>query len=299
MGYLYLIFSCLCNAAKGFAGKKISFATNTVNDASFFYGLRMIITALIGAILVLIFDGINGFLVTPRDLLLSGIAGLAFALNCLLWIFAQRKGAYAICDALLVASALFPILLSYFIFKETISLWDVLGYLFVVVGCFIVVLYNKQINKKITITLIIIYLFYMLTFGVWDFTKKIFDYDCKGGATTLSANGFTFYSFVFASVVFIIMYFITFKKESFQYQRSIFWKEMPYVVITATLTYAYAYLLVLASSVPATIQYPLKNSLGLILNIIMAFIFFKEKPTPWLFVGIGIIVASLVVIAIF
>lgn len=299
MGYLFLVLSGLCNATKGLAGKKISYATNTVNDVCFFYGIRMFLTAIIGAILVLIFDGTNGFIIDSRQLLLALACGFAFSINSLFWIFAQRKGAYAICDALLVASSIIPIALSYFIYKETTTIADILGYLAIVGGCVLVVLYNKQIDKKITLSLILIYLGYMLSFGAFDFTKKVYSYDFDAGKTSLSANGFTFYTFVFATIIFVIAYFITFKKESFKYQKSMFWKEAPYVALAAILTYGYTYLLVLASSVPATIQYPLKNSLTLILNVLVAAIILKEKPTIKLFVGLGIIIASLVIIAIF
>ena len=207
-------------------------------------------------------------------------------------------GAYAICDALIVASSILPIILAYFIYNEVITVADILGYVAIVGGCVLVVLYNKQIIK-ITISLILIYLLYMITFGLFDFGKKIFNYDIEAGVTQLSANGFTFYTFIFATVAFIIFYLFTFKKESFEYQRSIFWRELPRVAFVAVLTYVYAYLLVLAAGIDATIQYPLKNALGLILNVIVAAIILKEKPTARLFIGLSIIIASLVVISIF
>lgn len=298
MPYLFLGLSVLANAIKGVVGKKVSNDTKTINDVSFFYGLRMLLCALIGAVLVLIFDGTNGFLIDGRTLVVAAITGVGFALNCMLWVFAQRRGAYVICDVLIVASSIIPILLSYGFYGEKISIADIIGYLIVIGGCFLIVTYNNQINKKITISLVGIYALYVVAVGLSDFGRKVFQVDSSMGFSQLSANGFTFYSFLFCTLTFVIFYLCTFKKESVKYQKKVFWKEVPYVAIAALLTYAYSYLLVPASAIETTILFPLKNGAGLIVNVLVAALFFKEKPTVRLFIGIGITIGAIVLIGL-
>ena len=84
-----------------------------------------------------------------------------------------------------------------------------------------------------------------------------------------------------------------------KYQKSIFWKEFIYVLIAADMTYAYSYLLVPASVLPTTILFLVKNGGGLIINVIVAAFLFKEKPTPRLFIGIGITIGAIVLIGLF
>ena len=144
-----------------------------VNDISFFYVFRMLFTAIIGAILVLIFDGGKGFVIESRTLLLAAVVGLAFALHCMAWIFAQHKGAYAICDALIVASSILPIILAYFIYNEVITVADILGYVAIVGGCVLVVLY-KQIDKNNNILNPYLSTLYDYIWS-FDFGKKIFN----------------------------------------------------------------------------------------------------------------------------
>lgn len=299
MPYLFLGLSILANAAKGVVGKKVSKDTSTINDVAFFYGLRMLLCALIGAVLVLIFDGVTGFKIDIRTLIVAAITGVGFALNCMLWVFAQRRGAYVICDVLIVASSIIPIILSYCFYSETISAMDIIGYLIVIVGCFFIVTYNNQINKKVTISLIIIYVLYALAVGFSDFGRKVFQMDSASGVSQLSTNGFTFYSFLFCALTFFIFYLCTFKKQSVKYQKSIFLKELPYVALAAALTYAYSYLLVPASAIETTILFPLKNGVGLIVNVVIAAFIFREKPTLRLFIGIGITIAAIVIIGLF
>lgn len=299
MPYVCLGLLILVNAIKGVFGKKITFATNTVNDVAFYYGLRMVLCAIIGAILVLIFDGVTGFAIDSRALIVAALTGILFALNCMLWVFSQRKGAYVICDVLIVASSIIPILLAYIFYNETISLGDIIGYLGVIVGCVLIVTYNNQINKKVTFSLIVIYIFYFLAVGLSDFGRKVFQVDASNGVTRVSANGFTFYSFIFCALTFIIFYLFTIKKSTVNYRKALSGREFLYTIIVAILSYAYTYLLVPASAIDSTILFPIKNGVGLIINVVVAAILFKEKPTLRLFVGIAITIMAIVVIGLF
>ncbi|MDD3841549.1 MAG: EamA family transporter [Bacilli bacterium] len=296
---IFLGLSLLASTAKSIVGKKVSIATNTVNDVSFFHGVRMVICVVIGAALVLIFDGPKGFIIDWRTLIVAAITGFGFALNIMFWAFSQRRGAYVISDVMIVVSSIIPIVLSYVFYQEAISVVDIIGYLVVIGGCFLIVTYNNQINKKVTFALIAIYIVYIIATGVSDFGRKVFQVDSASGVSLVSANGFTFYSVLFSLLTFVIFYAFTFKKASVKYQKSIFWKEFIYVAIAAVMTYAYSYLLVPASVLPTTILFLVKNGGGLIINVIVAAFLFKEKPTPRLFIGIGITIAAIVMIGLF
>ena len=296
MGYLFLIISVISGATKGFFAKKVSDRTNGLKSAVISNLIRMVFCIPIGLLFILAEgNGIN-LLISYKDLLISAFGGVVTSIFIVSWLLAVRKTAYTTIDAFLSMGMFVPILLSLVLYKENISLSQIIGLLFLIFAVMLMSVYSNKNKQKITVKTLILLIITGVACGLADFSQKMFNYS----NSEISASVFNFYIYVFSAITLAITlpFFKNSKKdEIIECQKSIDKIKLLYIAIMAVFLFANTYFKTLAANVLDSVMlYPLSQGLSLLLSLIMSALFFKEKIKPISIIGITVLFVGLLFI---
>ena len=152
--------------------------------------------------------------------------------------------------------------------------------------------YSASVKNKFTIKSFVTLLLCGIFNGLTDFSQKLFIiYSPKG-----SVGVFNFYTYVFSAFVLLMFYFIFKRREDAQNDgksKSIF----IYILIMAICLFANSFFKTLAAKyIDSATLYPISTGAALILSVIMASVFFKEKVTPKCVIGVIVAFISLIII---
>ncbi len=296
MGYLFLIISVISGATKGFFAKKVSDRTNGLKSAVISNLIRMVFCIPIGLLFILAEgNGIN-LLISYKDLLISAFGGVVTSIFIVSWLLAVRKTAYTTIDAFLSMGMFVPILLSLVLYKENISLSQIIGLLFLIFAVMLMSVYSNKNKQKITVKTLILLIITGVACGLADFSQKMFNYS----NSEISASVFNFYIYVFSAITLAITlpFFKNSKKDEIvECQKSIDKIKLLYIAIMAVFLFANTYFKTLAANVLDSVMlYPLSQGLSLLLSLIMSALFFKEKIKPISIIGITVLFVGLLFI---
>ena len=296
MGYLFLIISVISGATKGFFAKKVSDRTNGLKSAVISNLIRMVFCIPIGLLFILAEgNGIN-LLISYKDLLISAFGGVVTSIFIVSWLLAVRKTAYTTIDAFLSMGMFVPILLSLVLYKENISLSQIIGLLFLIFAVMLMSVYSNKNKQKITVKTLILLIITGVACGLADFSQKMFNYS----NSEISASVFNFYIYVFSAITLAITlpFFKNSKKDEIaECQKSIDKIKILYIAIMAVFLFANTYFKTLAANVLDSVMlYPLSQGLSLLLSLIMSALFFKEKIKPISIIGITVLFVGLLFI---
>lgn len=297
MGYLFAMAAVLCGAVKGFCGKKISGFTSEIKNAAYLNFIRMLACIFIGFFIVLASDGISGFAVTPKVLLISVFSGIATPAFVISWLFAVRRGAYMLVDVFLTVCVIVPMLLSAIFFDEKIMASDVVGLILLFAAALFLSSYSSGIKNKIRISDILLLTFSGTANGLVNFAQKLFINNSEGS----SASVFNFYTYVFSAAVLALFYLIISLKNQHGAGGLSEKQKMPvsaygFILVMAACLFGHSFLNTLAANeLSAAELYPLSQGAALILSTAMASVFFGEKIKPRLIIGIVLAFAGLLV----
>ena len=292
MGYLFLSFALLAGVTKGYCGKKTSGFMRSFSDASFASFIRMIFCAAFGLLIVLLSGDAGQLVPSINMLLVSMLSGVASAFFVLTWLVEVRKSAYMLVDIFLMMGVVLTLVLSKIFFSEAIKLTQWLGVAVLAVAVLIMCSYNNTIKAKLTLSSLITLIACGVSFGVTDFSQKLFVKVLPGA----SAAVFNFYTYIFSGITLILVY--AFSRKVKNMEKAKFPKEIVgYILIMAVCLFLNSFFKTLAANhLDAVLLYPLNQGASLILSSVMCAIVFKEKITLKAAVGIVIAFLGLVII---
>lgn len=296
MGYIFLSIALISGAAKGFCGKKVSGATKTFADASLINLLRMLFCILIGACLMLSSGVVPFGNFNPTMILISALSGISTAAFVISWLVSVRSGAYVMLDVFLMLGVGVTVGCCRIFLGEEIRLNQIIGLVVLVVAAYIMCSYDMTINGKMSVGKIALLILCGVVNGLTDFSQKLFVYKVEGGNTA----EFNFYTYIFAAIALFVFFIIMKVRENkigAAKETVSVAKVIPFVAIMAVCLFMNSYFKTLAASrLDSAILYPLNQGAALILSLLMAAAFFKEKITVRCVVGLIVAFVGLLII---
>ena len=299
MGYLFLSVSVLSGSIKGFVAKKVSDKTSGLKSAVFTNFIRMLFCIPIGLLFVLVDGGIGNLAVDKKVLAIAALSGITTSVFIVSWLLAVQKSAYTAVDTFVAMGLLVPILLSFAFYKESISCSQIIGLTLLLTAVVLMTLYSNQVKTKLTVFSFLLLLAVGFANGVTDFTQKIFTYNANG----TPASVFNFYIYVFSAVVLLAVFLCLREKpytaENPDGNKAAAWdkRKTLYIAVMAIFLFCNTYFKTLAADrLPAVQVYPLAQGAALVLSLLMAAFFFKEKIKPLCIVGLIILFVGLLLI---
>ena len=294
IGYTFAFIAVLCGSAKGFCGKKISGYTSNLKKAAYSNFLRMLLCIIIGFLIVLIDSGFESLNTAKGTLLISALSGVSTAIFVISWLFCVNRGAYMLVDIFLTLGVALPVSLSFFIFGEPISHFDIIGFMLLIAATFVMFSYSNKTKRRLKA---VDYLLLMLSGaanGTISFSQKLLSYQGRMSEVSI----FNFYTYVFASVTLGVCCLVfKIKEHGKEKKEKTPHRIYAYVSVMAVCLFAASYFSTLAAErLSAASLYPLSQGAGIILSTVMAALFFKEKITSRLILGLAIAFCGLLVL---
>ncbi len=294
MGYLFLLYSLLSGAIKGFCGKKTSGYMTVYKDAIFANILRMFFCIIIGFIMVIAESGFSAFKIDGLTCIIAAVAGIATAIFVVSWLISVKKGAFMMVDVFLMLGVIVPLIGSNILFNEGVKPSQWAGLLLLFVAVFIMCSYNNSIKEKIKFSSFILLEVCGVSNGISDLSQKVFVEYSNG---EISVSVFNFYTYLFATIMLFILHIASANKYKNIKTDSKIKSILLYIFVMSICLFATSYFKTKAASVlPATQIYPLCQGGGLVLSSLMATIFFKEKLTAKGILGIILSFLALIII---
>lgn len=295
MGYLYLFGALLAGVSKGFCGKKVSGYTSGYGDASFVNVLRMGFCILIGAIAMLAQSTVPFSDFDLQTLWISALSGVTTAAFVVLWLISVKTGAYMMLDVFLMLGVGITVACCRIFLQEALRWNQILGFTLLVIAAWIMSSYNIAIKGKMTFKGVILLILCALANGMTDFSQKLFIRKVEGG----SVAEFSFYTYIFAALTLLFAWIYFSAKDRRQGTER---KPMPKSVylmvgLMSVFLFLNSYLKTQAAAyLDSALLYPLNQGAGLLLSMLMAALFFKEKITPKCLLGLSVAFVALLII---
>ena len=293
MGYLFLGIALLSGIIRGYCGKKTSTLVNTLHDSLLLNTTRMLLCIVIGFFFAVFSeDGISLSNLTWKAVFISLLSGISLASFVVTWIFSVQRGTYMMIEISLLVSTLIPIVVCRIIYSEQISLLQWIGFGILVIATYIMTVYNRSQNGKMTFGSIILLASCAVFNGCADLSQKIFVHEVKN----LSASVFNFYTYIAAFFVLLTVLLITGKnRKDVKTSGALLKNVFPYMLVMAVCLFANSFFKTLAAAkLPSAVLYPLMQGLKMILSLAMSSVFFKEKVTTKCIFGIVLAFAALI-----
>lgn len=287
IGYLFLGIALIAGTTKGYCGKKISGKVTSLADTALVNTGRMIFCIIIGILFTILQDGFSALSINPTTLWISIISGVCSALFVISWLFSIKQSAYMMVEVFLLIGTIIPITLSAILFDEKIRWMQGIGIAILFVAVYIMSTYNTTIKGKMSIKAIIPLIIAGVANGFADFSQKMF---LKLQDTDV-ASAFNLYTYIFAAIILLIFYIFlrirSQKKQEKTNDLKVIRQNWIYILIMSICLFANSYFKTLAGKyISATQLYPLNQGVAVILSLLMASIFFKEKINLKCIIGI-------------
>lgn len=298
MGYLFLTIALFAGVTKGYCGKKTSYAVKLNSDSMIINVLRMLVCIAIGLALMAINGELAALKLDNTMLFAAILSGVASAGLVISWLLSVKSGAYMMVEVFLLMGVLVPIALCRVFFNESITLWQVFGIALLMVAVYFICTYNASIKGKMSIGALLLLVLVGVSNGLADFSQKMFVKTSEGG----SIAAFNMYTYVFASVVLLVTYFIfrSIDKKAEREVRAPLTIIKPiwiYVLIMAICLFANSFFKTKAAlTIDAAKLYPLSQGGSVILALLMSSILLKEKVNAKCIVGICLAFVALLLI---
>lgn len=298
MGYLFLSAALLSGVTKAFCGKKTSGIITGVQDSMMVSFLRMVFCILIGGAVML---AQTGTLTAPAGegaMLIAVLSGLLTAVFVVSWMLAAKHLPLMLVEIFLTVSVLVTVLLSFFVFGETVSARQIVGLALLPIAVALMCMRGKgSAQKRLSFPALLLLLVSASSSACIDFLQKYY----MKTVPSPSASTLQFYAYIFAAVgllvFFLLAFFVTKREEGSGTRRSVLARSVGLILIMSACLYANSYFKTEAAALlDASKIYPLLQGGSLILNTLMATVAFKEKQTVRSLLGIALAFGSLLLI---
>lgn len=294
MGYLFLSFALAAGLTKGFCGKKMGNVAANISSAALLNGVRMLFCILFGFVMVWMSGDLDGMRLDGTGLWISILSGVGTSLFVVSWLIAVKKSAYMMLDVFLTLGVLLPMLLSYFLFGEEITLRQWIGFAILLAAVFLMCSYHNSIKTKLTVPGILLLILCGVANGATDFSQKLF----VRRVTQTPITVFNFYTYVFAAAVLLLFVAVLTVRQKPHFERGgkPAWHIPLYVGVMALALMLNSYFKTCAAvHLDSAVLYPLNQGAALILSTGMAALFFGERPNVKSVVGVALSFVGLLV----
>ena len=293
MGYLFLAIALLTNNIKGYCGKQMSRYSAKLNDTLLICFFRMLMCIGTSAIILAVTGGFFGLEITPKLIGYAAFSGISTAILVAAWLFAANSSGYMMLEVFQMLGVGVTILMSFVIYKEEITVRDVIGFCVLVFAAYLM---HAGTKIKPTLKTLAVVILCGLANGMTDFSQKAFIYS---GLDTTTAQ-FQLCSYVFAAVTLIILYTAMTagkKTEEKNGATAILKKTWYFVLIMAVCLYANSYFKTEAANyLSAAKLYTLSQGGTMAIGTLMSAFLFKEKLTLKSGISIAITFIGLLII---
>ncbi len=316
MAYLFVSMSLIFLTLKGFLGKKTSIFVGNTGDAVLFTLMRMLICIPIGLIPIAI-DNAWSFLALDGGMAaICLLVGAANAVYISSWILAIRHCTMVTMDVMLTIGSIIPAVLCHVLDWERLRIPKVLGFLVVILATVILAGGGKTVRKKKSFWVILLPILSAVGEGTVSFSQQLYKHyyssaDALAGVE-YPQSIYHFYTYVIASV-FLIAFFAVYQcitvskmKAEGALDRSpclaplkkTFW----FIAMMAACMFIAAYFQTEATSsygMSSQVMYPLIKAGSLVLNALVAQLFFGERITRRRVIGVIVALVGIVVMNVF
>ena len=293
MGYLFLAIALLTNNIKGYCGKQMSRYSAKLNDTLLICFFRMLMCIGTSAIILAVTGGFFGLEITPKLIGYAAFSGISTAILVAAWLFAANSSGYMMLEVFQMLGVGVTILMSFVIYKEEITVRDVIGFCVLVFAAYLM---HAGTKVKPTLKTLAVVILCGLANGMTDFSQKAFIYS---GLETTTAQ-FQLCSYVFAAVTLIVLYTAMTagkKTEEKNGATAILKKTWYFVLIMAVCLYANSYFKTEAANyLSAAKLYTLSQGGTMAIGTLMSAFLFKEKLTLKSGISIAITFIGLLII---
>jgi drug/metabolite transporter (DMT)-like permease len=297
LGYLFLALALLAGVIKGYCGKKSGGTLVLASDAMLVNTVRMLACIVIGVALIAIGNDWSSLTLDPTVIWISALSGVCTSLFVVSWLLAIRTGAFMMVDVFLLMGVLIPLVVCAIFFDEPIIPIQWIGIAVLIVAGYVMCSYNAKLKGKMTLKAFLMLLLCAASYGCTDLSQKLFV-----NLSPVSDNSvFQFYTYIFAALTLVIcsLVFRAHEKKTNELRSPIAVVKpiAIYVGVMAICLYANSYFKTAAATYLDAAQiYPLSQGGALVLAMIMAAIFFKEKITLRSIIGVVLCAVALLMI---
>ena len=293
MGYIFLSIALLTNNIKGYCGKQMSRYSAKLNDTLLICFFRMLMCIGTSAIILAVTGGFFGLEITPKLIGYAAFSGISTAILVAAWLFAANSSGYMMLEVFQMLGVGVTIIMSFVIYKEEITVRDVIGFCVLVFAAYLM---HAGTKIKPTLKTLAVVILCGLANGMTDFSQKAFIYS---GLDTTTAQ-FQLCSYVFAAVTLIVLYTaMTAGKQTEEKNgaTAILKKTWYFVLIMAVCLYANSYFKTEAANyLSAAKLYTLSQGGTMAIGTLMSAFLFKEKLTLKSGISIAITFIGLLII---
>lgn len=294
MGYIFLSIALLTNNIKGYCGKKMSRYSAKLNDTLLICFFRMLMCIGTSAIILAVTGGFLGLELSPRLIAYAAFSGVSTAILVAAWLFAANSSGYMMLEVFQMLGVGVTILMSFAIFKEEITVRDVIGFCVLVFAAYLM---HAGTKIKPTLKTLAVVILCGFVNGMTDFSQKAFIYS---GLDTTTAQ-FQLCSYVFAAATLILLYTVISvgkKKQDGDGGAVAILKKTWYFVLTmAVCLYANSFFKTEAANyLSAAKLYTLSQGGTMAIGTLMSAFLFKEKLTLKSYASIAITFIGLLII---
>ena len=297
LGYLFLALALLAGVIKGYCGKKSGGTLVLASDAMLVNTVRMLACIIIGVALIAIGNDWSSLTLDPTVIWISALSGVCTSLFVVSWLLAIRTGAFMMVDVFLLMGVLIPLVVCAIFFDEPIIPIQWVGIAVLIIAGYVMCSYNAKLKGKMTLKAFLMLLLCAASYGCTDLSQKLFV-----NLSPVSDNSvFQFYTYIFAALTLVIcsLVFRSHEKKTNELRSPIAVVKpiAIYVGVMAICLYANSYFKTAAATYLDAAQiYPLSQGGALVLAMIMAAIFFKEKITLRSIIGVVLCAVALLMI---
>ena len=293
MGYIFLAIALLTNNIKGYCGKQMSRYSAKLNDTLLICFFRMLMCIGTSAIILAVTGGFFGLEITPKLIGYAAFSGISTAILVAAWLFAANSSGYMMLEVFQMLGVGVTILMSFIIYKEEITVRDVIGFCVLVFAAYLM---HAGTKIKPTLKTLAVVILCGLANGMTDFSQKAFIYS----GLDITTAQFQLCSYVFAAVTLIVLYTAMTagkKTEEKNGATAILKKTWYFVLIMAVCLYANSYFKTEAANyLSAAKLYTLSQGGTMAIGTLMSAFLFKEKLTLKSGISIAITFIGLLII---
>ena len=288
--WIFLVLAVGANSVKGYCSKRLSGLTDGIADNLVLNLVRCLGCVIIGGAVMLATR--RSFVLSGSELLCCAVSGISMTAFQLSWIMSLKKGAYMMVSAFSSASFALPCLWGFALLGEPVSPLRLTAIAIICAAIYFLCLYNNKTQTRLSVAAFAFLLAVSVSQGFNQIFQKQFT--LAEGSSTITA--YTFYTFVFASVLTVILL-PFFKSETPRAQickKFLAKRALLLICLSTAGIFAASFLQASAAKgIDASVMYPVLNGLSVCSGTLMSVFIFGEKPKKESVIGIILVLTAL------
>ena len=294
LNYISIFVIVILNEIKGCASKKLSSRAKRIRDNIELSTVRNAFCVFVGAISILTLEN-SDFSMPPLGIFISVISGVLTTVSYMAWVMALRGEAFMLASAVNNSNFIISAIAGVILFGEVPSVCKVLSFLLIAVGICFMMRYRINIKGVPRGGDVIILVIVFVAGGLSSVVQKWF----VAALPDESVACFTFYGFLTSTLILAViegcLLIFDRKTDRPAGKESNLRAYFIWAFIMGVCLYLVSVLQTAAAAkLDAIVLYPLKNGLTITASMLMAWIFFKEKPNRNSVIGAFFVLCALV-----